>query len=76
MEMKSNHDTVDRRQMLHATGCVAAGCAAGASVMLDGEAWGAHEPAPVRLGFIGVGSRGSTLLRLIAQQAGTEIVAV
>ena len=32
--------------------------------------------APVRLGFIGVGSRGSTLLRLLAQQPGTQIVAV
>ncbi len=76
MEMKSNHDTVDRRQMLHATGCVATGFAAGGTVLLGGEAWAAREPAPVRLGFIGVGSRGSTLLRLIAQQVGTEIVAV
>lgn len=32
--------------------------------------------APVRLGFIGVGNRGSTLLRLMAQQAGTRIIAV
>jgi len=76
MEMKSNHDTVDRRQMLQATGCVAAGCGVGGTVLLGSEAWAAHEPAPVRLGFIGVGSRGSTLLRLLAQQAGTEIVAV
>jgi myo-inositol 2-dehydrogenase / D-chiro-inositol 1-dehydrogenase len=75
MEMKSNHDTVDRRQMLQATG-LAASCAAGGTVLLGGDALAANEPAPVRLGFIGVGSRGSTLLRLIAQQAGTEIVAV
>lgn len=64
------NSSVNRRQLMQTVGGVAG------VAMLGGEAIAATDPTPVRLGFIGVGSRGSTLLRLMAQQPGTEIVAV
>ncbi|MDP1561173.1 MAG: Gfo/Idh/MocA family oxidoreductase [Pirellulaceae bacterium] len=70
MEINSDINGINRRQLIQATGCVAVGA------ILPSHALAAEDPAPVRLGFIGVGNRGSTLLRLMAQQPGTEIVAV
>jgi myo-inositol 2-dehydrogenase/D-chiro-inositol 1-dehydrogenase len=71
MPSPPDHDPIDRRRILQAASCLAAGSLLGTS-----QARAADEPTPVRLGFIGVGSRGSALLRLMAQQPGTEIVAV
>ncbi len=69
--MNTEPNPIPRRQFLAATSLAAAGA------LLPNISRAAESAvAPVRLGFIGVGSRGSTLLRLMAQQAGTRIVAV
>lgn len=68
--MQTQSPAIPRRQFLAATSLAAAGA------LLPKFSHAAEAVAPVRLGFIGVGSRGSTLLRLMAQQPGTLIVAV
>lgn len=66
----STTPSLTRRDFLATTAIAAVGAA------LPLAAQNNSNPAPVRLGFIGVGSRGSTLLRLMARQPGTRIVAV
>jgi predicted dehydrogenase len=62
--------TLNRRRFL--------GCSAAAGLALSqgrvGE--GAVEASPVRLGVIGVGTRGTTLLRTALELPGTQVVAV
>ncbi|MBL8890280.1 MAG: Gfo/Idh/MocA family oxidoreductase [Planctomycetaceae bacterium] len=70
MEPKDTISSVNRRQLLQTVGGVAGVAVLGTEVIAG------TDPRPVRLGFIGVGSRGSALLRLMTQQPGTEIVAI
>jgi len=60
---------VDRREFLRA------GVAAGAAVGLGSKAIGRERSGPVRVGVIGVGGRGTHLLRL-ALSAGVEVPAI
>lgn len=69
--MKNVSNSIPRRQFIAATSLAAAG-----ALLPQFSRAADNAVAPVRLGFIGVGSRGSTLLRLMAQQPGTQIVAV
>ena len=57
------------------------GCSAAASLALSQGAVGDAVPAdadarPVRLGLIGIGNRGTSLLRALLELPGTEVVAV
>ena len=62
--------SVNRRRFL--------GCSAAAGLALAGNpvAEAASHPSPVRLGSIGVGGRGTTLLRAALEIPGVEVVAI
>src|SRR4051794_30235653 len=62
--------TLNRRRFL---GCSAA---AGLALSQGRVVEGAAEAAPVRLGVIGLGSRGTSLLRTLLELPGAQVVAV
>src|SRR5262249_23787400 len=65
-------DSLDRRGFLAATGAGVAGLA----LASETRGGGADDGKAVRCGFVGVGSRGSALLRATLQVEGVEVVAV
>ena len=73
----SSNDSIDRRQFLGKSSLIAAAAVGGAreaSAQLNNSA--AVNLKPVRLGFIGVGIRGTLLMEAAAGIAGVEIKAV
>jgi predicted dehydrogenase len=65
-------DSLDRRGFLAATGAGAAGLALASGAYVSGADVG----KTVRCGFVGVGSRGSALLRATLQVEGVEVVGI
>ncbi|MDP2483318.1 MAG: hypothetical protein Q8W45_08560, partial [Candidatus Palauibacterales bacterium] len=65
---------LDRRNFVKAGAGTALGMTLAPRAMLGGE--GTATAAPLRLGFIGVGGRGSSLLGLALQRTDTEVKAV
>jgi len=81
VEMENGKDDVSRRDFIASAGLTGAGALTGLSFFLSKDpkprpARGTDESAKVRMGFIGVGSRGGALLRATLKVPGSEVVAV
>jgi len=74
----TRQDGIGRREFIASAGMVGAGALAGAAFVLskDSPPTPARASEKVKVGFIGIGSRGGALLRSMLKVPGSEIVAV
>ncbi len=66
------HDPLTRRRFIRASGAAATGLALG----LSSEAKSAQDSQSIRCGFVGVGNRGTTLLKATVKVPGVKVVGI